>query len=173
MWEHSWCKAASWDMDGFVATLNERAGEGWDVVSVIHGAPSGGDVTAILRRAASAAQLAATNAAPAVTATTTTSEIAEVTPDEEPAGWAAAPETAVAAAAGAAAATAEPAPIGAVDFEPITTDHPAAAAAATSTTPAGWYPDPSGRFEMRYWDGGQWSEHVARGGQQFTDPPVA
>jgi hypothetical protein len=42
-----------------------------------------------------------------------------------------------------------------------------------SLTPAGWYPDPSGRFEMRYWDGTAWTEHVARGGQQFTDPPVA
>ena len=40
------------------------------------------------------------------------------------------------------------------------------------TTPAGWYPDPSTRYELRYWDGTQWTEHVARQGQQFTDPPV-
>ncbi|MFP5489452.1 MAG: DUF2510 domain-containing protein, partial [Acidimicrobiia bacterium] len=47
---------------------------------------------------------------------------------------------------------------------------------ATSTAgaaPAGWYADPSGRFELRYWDGGQWTEHVSRAGQQYTDPPVA
>ena len=45
---------------------------------------------------------------------------------------------------------------------------------ATSTgAPAAWYADPSGRFELRYWDGKEWTEHVARGGQQFTDPPVA
>jgi hypothetical protein len=59
---------------------------------------------------------------------------------------------------------------------------PAAAPAATApvqqpaavvTTPAGWYPDPSGRYEMRYWDGAKWTEHVARQGQQYTDPPVA
>ncbi len=37
---------------------------------------------------------------------------------------------------------------------------------------AGWYPDPSTRYELRYWDGTQWTEHVARQGQQFTDPPV-
>lgn len=43
----------------------------------------------------------------------------------------------------------------------------------TAAAPAGWYADPSGRYELRYWDGGAWSEHVARGGQQFTDPPVA
>jgi len=39
--------------------------------------------------------------------------------------------------------------------------------------PAASYKDPSGRFEMRYWNGTAWTEHVARGGQQFTDPPVA
>jgi hypothetical protein len=26
---------------------------------------------------------------------------------------------------------------------------------------------------LRYWDGKEWTEHVARGGQQFTDAPVA
>ncbi len=49
----------------------------------------------------------------------------------------------------------------------------------TSTPPAGWYPDPSGRFEQRYWDGAAWTEHVVSGGQQstaalepMTAPPV-
>jgi len=46
-------------------------------------------------------------------------------------------------------------------------------AAATPAVPAGWYADPAGRFELRYWDGGTWTEHVSRAGQQFTDPPVA
>ena len=65
-----------------------------------------------------------------------------------------------------------------------TTAAPAAAApqasapvtTSTSTAPAvpaNWYKDPSGRFELRYWDGNEWTEHVARGGQQFVDPPVA
>ena len=39
--------------------------------------------------------------------------------------------------------------------------------------PPDWYPDPAGRFQQRYWDGSQWTEHVSRAGQQFTDPPVA
>ncbi len=39
--------------------------------------------------------------------------------------------------------------------------------------PAAWYADPSSRFELRYWNGKEWTEHVARAGQQFTDPPVA
>jgi hypothetical protein len=46
-------------------------------------------------------------------------------------------------------------------------------AAASSAAPAGWYADPSGRYELRYWDGSQWTEHVSRAGQQYTDPPVA
>ena len=40
--------------------------------------------------------------------------------------------------------------------------------------PANWYPDPSGRHEMRYWDGQQWTEHVSTGGRQSVDAsPVA
>ena len=31
-----------------------------------------------------------------------------------------------------------------------------------SDIPAGWYPDPSGRFEVRYWNGQAWTEHTAR-----------
>ena len=52
---------------------------------------------------------------------------------------------------------------------PVTSPATTTAAAA----PAAWYADPSKRFELRYWDGAEWTEHVARGGQQFTDQPVA
>ena len=45
--------------------------------------------------------------------------------------------------------------------------------ASSAATAAAWYADPSKRFELRYWDGAEWTEHVARGGQQFTDQPVA
>ena len=34
---------------------------------------------------------------------------------------------------------------------------------------AGWFPDPLGRYEHRYWDGSAWTAHVAHGGQQATD----
>jgi len=30
-------------------------------------------------------------------------------------------------------------------------------------TPAGWYPDPEGSGQQRYWDGSQWTEHYAPG----------
>jgi len=39
-----------------------------------------------------------------------------------------------------------------------------------STTPAGWFPDPTGRFELRYWDGDGWSAHVSVAGQASVDP---
>ena len=43
----------------------------------------------------------------------------------------------------------------------------------SASVPAAWYADPSGRYELRYWNGKEWTEHVARSGQQFIDPPVA
>jgi hypothetical protein len=39
-----------------------------------------------------------------------------------------------------------------------------------STTPAGWYADPTGRSEHRYWDGSRWTEHVSNRGLAGTDP---
>lgn len=39
-----------------------------------------------------------------------------------------------------------------------------------STTPANWYPDPTGRHELRYWNGSAWTDHVSTNGQQATDP---
>ena len=106
---------------------------------------TGGDITAFLSRAASGASAAAVT--PAVEAAP--AAVAE------PAGWAVAPEP-------APAAQPEPTPVAA-----------AAAAPATPAVPANWYADPSGRFELRYWDGNAWTEHVSRAGQQYTDPPVA
>src|SRR5262245_60770602 len=38
---------------------------------------------------------------------------------------------------------------------------------------AGWYPDPSQRHELRYWDGNSWSDHVADRGVTSQDPPYA
>lgn len=35
---------------------------------------------------------------------------------------------------------------------------------------AGWYPDPSGRHQLRYWDGAAWSTHIADQGVAGVDP---
>lgn len=40
----------------------------------------------------------------------------------------------------------------------------------TGTPTAGWYDDPSGRFEHRFWDGDRWTEHVGSRGHQSVDP---
>lgn len=47
---------------------------------------------------------------------------------------------------------------------------PAAQVAAPApAVPSGWYPDPSGRHQHRWWDGSRWSNNVATNGQQSVD----
>jgi hypothetical protein len=194
MFEYSSVRASSYDLEGLIASLNAKDAEGWEVVSVV---PAGGELAAILRRSSSTslstsssyssaptssygglgkssapAETNSVEAAPAVEAAP------EPTPEEpepvrEPAGWGAvadpspAPSSAASSWGNNAGTSVSP------DPSPAAASAPTAVQPSVPTTPAGWYPDPSGRFEMRYWDGGAWTEHVARGGQQFTDPPVA
>ena len=33
-----------------------------------------------------------------------------------------------------------------------------------------WHPDPTGRHQLRYWDGSAWTDHVSNGGATSTDP---
>jgi putative membrane protein len=40
------------------------------------------------------------------------------------------------------------------------------------TVPSGWYPDPSGRHEQRYWHDGGWTAHVGDGGRRTTEVPT-
>lgn len=164
MQEFAAISVSTYDPDSLVAQLNERSADGWAVVSIV---PTGSTVTAYLSRAASGdADDATADVTPA-----------PVTPEpgaDEPAaggdGWAA-------STAAAAAITPQPAneptvPSSAPDPTPAVA--PAAEPTGSSAAaPAGWYADPSSRYELRYWDGSTWTEHVSRGGQQFTDPPVA
>lgn len=41
------------------------------------------------------------------------------------------------------------------------------------TTPANWHPDPTGRHQLRYWDGNGWTDHVSTNGQAGVDPMPA
>jgi len=43
---------------------------------------------------------------------------------------------------------------------------------AGGDAPSGWYPDPAGRHEQRYWHDGRWTEHVADGGRRSADAPT-
>jgi hypothetical protein len=36
--------------------------------------------------------------------------------------------------------------------------------------PASWMNDPFGRYQLRYWDGSQWTAHVSTNGEQSVDP---
>jgi len=221
MFEYNSVSASSYDPSALVAKLNESTADGWEVVAIV---PTGGDVSAFLKRevetaaagdgdsgttdtvadatpvggdvAAWSAGTAGAEAA-AADAGTDQAEAAASAPSavDEPAGWAVEPEAAdvplgsgadeVAAGAGHAAAASEAAAEAPAAEEPAAVEAPAAVETpaaeapatptpepAVVTTPAGWYPDPSGRYELRYWDSSQWTEHVARQGQQFTDPPV-
>ena len=187
-------KASSYDPAALAEQLTAKSADGWEVVAIV---PTGGDVTAFIRHdgdpdseAKESPMLAAVS--PPDTEPDTDSEKpaeeapAAYTPEpvSEPAGWGVAPDSSSdpAPAAAPIAPISEPssaAPATVTMYSPAASATPAAAAAATPpaaavpSVPAGWYADPSGRYEQRYWDGGTWTEHVARGGAQFTDPPVA
>ena len=186
MQEFSSVTASSYDADSLAPLLNEKAADGWSVVSIV---AAGTNIVAYLQREADDAPAAEQTPVDDATGVDTPAEEAPAVADtpfvpvaaavaaeeapaavEEPAGWATAPEetadtAAEASVADLAAQVSEPEPVA----EPVVE----AAPAAESAVPAGWYADPSGRFELRYWDGAAWTEHVSRAGQQFTDPPVA
>jgi hypothetical protein len=54
-----------------------------------------------------------------------------------------------------------------VAAQPVATE-PVAAQAVQQ--PAAWHPDPTGRHQLRYWDGSIWTPHVADNGVSATDP---
>jgi hypothetical protein len=47
---------------------------------------------------------------------------------------------------------------------------PANGSVDSSAEPAGWLSDPSGRHQYRYWNGTDWTRHVADHGRRSTDP---
>jgi hypothetical protein len=62
------------------------------------------------------------------------------------------------------------------------TDAPSSAASPPADAPApvggykippGWFPDPTGRFDQRYWSGTAWTEHVTKDGVPGNDAPPA
>jgi hypothetical protein len=167
MQEFTTVSSSSYDPAALATKLTEKSAEGWSVVSIVS---TGGDVTAFLSRDSSGASSAdPSGSIPVVVAAEAAPEPAPAAAPAaaEPAGWAVAPEPAP------AAAVVDPMPASTFTPAASTAYTPAPAASAAPAVPAGWYADPAGRFELRYWDGGTWTEHVSRAGQQYTDPPVA
>jgi hypothetical protein len=183
MQEFTTVSSSSFDPSALATKLTDKSADGWSVVGIVS---TGGDVTAFLSRdGTSPAAVVAEAATPApdpapepvvapVVEPVAEPVVATFTPAPapepvaaEPAGWAVAPEP----AAAPMAPIVDPMP--SYSPAPAQAYSPAPAAAAAPAVPAGWYADPAGRFELRYWDGGTWTEHVSRAGQQYTDPPVA
>ena len=125
--------------------MTERSAQGWEILQIVS---NGANITAFARRAAVTAQVANTVATPAAST----------------------PATAAATSAtwGSTASTSASTP---VVTSPVNTS--VASSVGDAAAPANWYPDPAGRFELRYWNGSAWTEHVSRNGQQSIDPPVA
>ena len=168
MQEFSTASASSKDPAALAAALTEKSADGWSVVSIV---TTASEVTAFLSReatSASATLSSATTLSASPTATSAFTPLAGSAPVAEPAGWAVAPEPAPAAATTSTVTTST-----ATTMAPISTPVYQPAAAATPAVPAGWYADPAGRFDLRYWDGSAWTEHVSRAGQQYTDSPTA
>jgi Protein of unknown function (DUF2510) len=65
-----------------------------------------------------------------------------------------------------------PAPVRPVRAAPATAPAPPPPAAAPAAGPGapGWAADPYGRHQWRYWDGNRWTDQVADGSTQSTDP---
>ena len=57
-----------------------------------------------------------------------------------------------------------------VPAEPTVVRAVASASPQQPLPAAAWYADPTRRFELRYWDGTRWTEHVGRGGVVSKDP---
>ena len=134
------------DPSDLARQMTERSAQGWEILQVVS---TGATVTAFVRRAA----IAGTTTTTSPTTTTPTASPTPVSPNPTPTPVS---QPAATIASSTAATTAS-----------------TSSSVGDATAPAAWYPDPSGRFELRYWNGSAWTEHVSRNGQQFTDPPVA
>ena len=52
----------------------------------------------------------------------------------------------------------------------LTQAAPATPQPSAPIVPAGWRPDPTGRYQLRYWDSAPWTAHVSIQGVQGSDP---
>ena len=69
--------------------------------------------------------------------------------------------------------TTPPEPHGAADGPPPPSPLPPMPLPPPSDADEGWYEDPTGRHQRRFWGGGRWTDLVADGGAPFRDPILA
>jgi hypothetical protein len=169
MQEFSSISVSSYEAGALADRLTEHSRDGWSVVAVV---PTGSTITAYLSRATDAVGTGAVST-PAADEPShdSTADLSAADGSVEPADD---PVTEAPGWGAGAATTATDDSVESTDTATVTAaSTPASAPTAGGAAPAGWYADPSSRFELRYWDGTQWTEHVSRSGQQYTDPPVA
>jgi len=53
--------------------------------------------------------------------------------------------------------------------QPVVAPPPGSEPTPPPPPPPVWSPDPTGRFELRWWDGTRWTEHVSTAGRESTD----
>ena len=128
------------------AELTKRSGEGWEVVEIVYDGAAW--LHAFIRHTGKVA----------------VAPYPGMSPEEATAPPATATTTSSAPAAQ---------PLGTGNVAAPAQSAPAAGGASVPNPPANWYKDPSGRHELRYWNGSAWTEHVADGGRQSIDPPRA
>jgi hypothetical protein len=184
MYEFDAVSVSTYEAASLAAKLTEKSADGWEVVAIV---PAGSDITAYVKRTSMDAAASSTDTADGPAEATPAAEVAAAAAaTTEPAGWGTAPastpttstwgsgsDTGSWGATGAAGAAATDTSGGWGSGAAPAATPTAPAQPATPSVPAGWYHDPAGRFELRYWDGSAWTEHVSRAGQQYTDPPVA
>jgi Protein of unknown function (DUF2510) len=78
---------------------------------------------------------------------------------------------------GAVAAAPSPTPTGSADRPPVQSSPEtdlagASAGTSPSAVPADWYPDPSNRTRLRFWDGAGWTEHVLDEAPAYRPAPA-
>lgn len=146
MLEFTSISVSSYEASNLSAELQQCSADGWSVVSIVN---AGSDIVAYLSR-------------PLTAVSDDTSASAAEPAEAGGVGWGMQSDVSTSSADAASSSAASG-----------TASSSSSTASSAASAPAGWYADPSGRFELRYWNGDKWTEHVSRAGQQSTDPPVA
>ncbi len=146
MLEFTSISVSSYEASNLSAELQQCSADGWSVVSIVN---AGSDIVAYLSR-------------PLTAVSDDTSASAAEPAAAGGVGWGMQSDVSTSSADAASSSVASG-----------TASSSSSTASSAASAPAGWYADPSGRFELRYWNGDKWTEHVSRAGQQSTDPPVA